>query len=511
MLNSSKQNLLQFPDEPFVGHASLCFIAIKSSTLSAVELQTITPRFMTWDEDTWLLDLTPCLSYWQLQADRQKQTLTQILQKILQQLHPDTAERDEADDLRPGIAEGNARSYYAALSSHPWPALLLVRILEAKGFIGLTSSSQKTARHLFGALSWQMWWDCAERYVQHSPGSAHASFAKHKRAMQLAMRRLACDSPLQLKNMPSSQMRRRFGSLIAQLWEQSFFPSPATPSPAAQTGAGWRGMSSDELTGFPWHAYILSLPLTRTRHLDFPLNDWQVIEPLLREDLNHFCVLDSFKKGERILNLEWRIVLYNLQEIPISVLFRHPHCLQRESPHQRTALLQIFYAFQQTLRSLKERQEEAPWMISWELRILHTLRPLPAQQSLFADERGDWEELMTLENQLKQPLEAYQVREDWLPEDSFMPLSQEKAEESEYGSPLQHMGHHRPLFILQEPQPWTAYGQSLLWKFRERTMDKWWRKQGNSSRDYYQVTSQEQAFWVFRDAKGQCFLHGIYG
>ncbi len=480
-------SLLSFPNDTLdaVPASSLCFLALRATDIKAEDLQALTPRLMLWEDDLWLLDLRPCLSYWSLQAHSSQLTLSQLLQRTLERL-----------SLSP--------DYQGALAHHPWQAILLVKMLEKKKFSGLTTQSQRIGNNLLSSLSWDMWWAAAERYASHSTSPVQTAFPRYKRAMQLALRRLACDSPGQLKSMPVAQLRRRFGSLLAQLWEMTY----SLPHSSSSSEGLWA-----ETALFPWHPFVIREPLIRTRHLDFPLNDWQVLEPFLREDLNRFCVLDSFKKGERILNLEWRIVLYSLQEIPISVLFRHPHCLHSESPHQRTALLQIFYAFQQTMRSLRERHEEAPWIVSWELRILQTLRPLPQRKSLFADDKGEWEELLTLENQLDRPLEAYRVREDWVPEDSFAltSLSDTEPLEDTYLPPLHYLGRHRPLFLMQKPQPWSSSGQSLLWKFRERTMDKWWLAQGNTVRDYYQVVSQEQIFWIFRDAKGQCFLQGIYG
>jgi hypothetical protein len=55
-------------------------------------------------------------------------------------------------------------------------------------------------------------------------------------------------------------------------------------------------------------------------------------------------------------------------------------------------------------------------------------------------------------------------------------------------------------------------GQSLLWKFRERTMEKWWARPGHSSvRDYYEVLCDQQLLWVARESAGQFLVLGVYG
>lgn len=476
-----------FPDETnqAVASAEPRFIALIVPHVSPEDLQTLSPRFMQWDADLWLLDLKPCLSYWQLMAQRQKQSLPQVLQEVLS-----------------ACFQEDSSAYTAALSSSPWLALLLARLLEQKGFRGLNTESQRLSRNLMSSLSWDLWWAAAERYAFHR--QEVKTFFKHKRAMQIAMRRLCVDRPTStsLQTMPSFQIKRRFGPLIAELWEQTFPLHETSPSSG----------SLEETAAFPWQSYLLTEPLTHFRHLDFPLSDWQNLEPFLREDLNRLCLLESFKKGERILSLEWLIVLDNLQEISLSVLFRHPHCLQSESPHQRTALLQISYAFQRAQQASRRKVEsESPWIVSWRLRVLESLRPLPRDRQLFGESSASWNELLKLENQLDRPLEAYQIVEDWLPEDAFTSLYTPAVFEREHLPALEHLGRQRPLFLLQKPQPWNPRGQNI-WNFKERTMDKWWRKQSSGVRDYYQVLNreQEQILWVFRDSAGQCFVHGIY-
>lgn len=471
-----------FPDDSYTAApaAEPRYIALRASQICPEDLQTLTPRLMQWEADLWLLDLKPCISYWRLLAQRQHKSLLGVLQEILETL-----------------PEG---PYTAALSAYPWQAILLTQVLEQKGFRGLNTESQRLSRNLMSSLSWDLWWAAAERYAFHSQETK--TFFKHKRAMQIAMRRLCCDRPTSLKTMPSFQIKRRFGPLIAALWEQTFPSHETSPSSG----------SLEETAVFPWQSYVLTEPLTHTRHLDFPLSDWQSLEAFLREDLNRLCLLDSFKKGERILNLEWMIVLDNLQEISLSVLFRHPHCLQSESPHQRTALLQISYAFQRAQQASRRKlANESPWIVSWRLRVLESLRPLAAPRQLFDESSASWNELLNLENQLDRPLEAYQVVEDWLPEDAFTSLYTPAAFERERLPALEHLGRERPLFLLQQPQPWNPHGQNV-WSFKERTMDKWWRHQNRTTRDYYQVVSrdQKQVLWVFRDDKGQCFVHGIY-
>jgi hypothetical protein len=464
------RSVLSFPSDdrrPLSEEVSV-YLTVISTDLELENLHILTPHVMLWDEGIWLLNLTACLSYWQLEAQAKCETLSQTLQRILDHM-------------------SSAHSYHAALASHPWQALLLALQLEDKGFRGLITREGRIGRNLAASLSWDIWWRCCERYVIYdATANAMTTFQQQKRAMQQAMERLTCQSPAQLKSMPVAQIQRRFGGLIASLWDMTF---PSVDDRTLGRTAG---------THFPWQPQVARKPLSCKRHLDFPSQDWHIIEAFLREDLNRLCVLDSFKKGERILDLEWRIVLYNLQEVLISTLFRHPHSLHHESPHQRTALLQISYAFQRTLRALPTVDTAAPWIVSWELRVTHTLPASPRSLALFGDESAEWEQLITLENQLDRKLEAYRICEDWLPEDSFAPLESKVDIED--------------LFLCRQPYALPQGSTSHLWKFRERIMDKWWQQgRNNTVRDYYQVLREDNMLWIYRDAQGQCHVHGIYG
>lgn len=471
------QTLISFPQQDQALAADTLFLAVacRDAAFSSAALQALTPRIMQWDETVFLLDLRPCAAFWQYQARRQKQPLLDSLKAELQEIF-------------------GSSLFCAAFAETPWQALLLLRLLEEKEQAGVCTHTSRFGRNRLRSLSWDIWWSCAARYVEHLQNSSKkdlSSFQQQKRTMKLAMRRLGAEEPAQLQAMPVSQIRRRFGSLIADIWAQTFSPADSA--------------------AFPWVSLRFCENPRITRHLDFGTADWSTVEAYLAEDLNRLCVLDSFKKGERILQLEWMIVLCNLQKIPVSILFRHPHSLHDESPNQRTALLQISYSFQKLWQKIQNSEDAR--IISWTLEVTEKIRPRVRQATLFHESRDDWHTLMHLENMLLKPLEAYQLMEDWVPEDSF---AQANGPESPSSFPLtslrslMHLGLSRPLFLYLTPQRLLPEGSKALWNFRERTMGKWWRRQ-SLTRDYFQFTRDAEMLWVFRDPSGDCFAQGIYG
>jgi hypothetical protein len=475
------QRLISFPEQDHGPAADTLFLAVSCQDASGLscfpgDLQALTPRIMQWDSMRFLLDLRPCAAFWRYQARQQKRKLLDCLKEELQEIFA-------------------TRVFHAAAAETPWHSLLLLRLQEDRAMPGVLSHTSRFGKNLMRSLSWDLWWDMVTRYEELERASNKkqlSSFQQQKRTMQLAMRRLGARQPAAIFSMPAEQIQRRFGSLIADVWTQTF-------------SDGDRSRSA-----FPWTPLRFCENPRIQRHLDFGTADWPTVEAYLNEDLNRLCVLDSFKKGERILQLEWMIVLCNLQKIPVSILFRHPHSLHDESPNQRTALLQISYSFQKLWQKLQNHEEDR--IISWTLEVTEKIRPRMRQLTLFHESRDDWHALMNLENMLLKPLEAYQLQEDWVPEDSFVkaegPLSSSLSLSSLRN--LLHLGLSRPLFLYLTPQRLRPEGSKALWTFRERTMEKWWRRQG-LTRDYFQFTRDAQMLWVFRDSAGECFAQGIYG
>lgn len=499
----------------------------------AEKLQALTPRLMQWSESLWLLDLSVCKSYWRARAKLQETTAINLLRGILQEL----------------IGE----SYLAVLVDHPWRALLLARHMQERRLVGLVTCQGVFGENLYRDLSWKSWWRAGWELAQHLQklGGKRfdaALFRRQCAQMQRAVKRLGITKPGQLSEVASLSIKRRFGATLRDMWQWAY--------DAQKTSGAHRELFADIdgpfTSGFPWRSFEFATLPEVHRDLDDPLCEWQHIEPCLRDDFDRLCGQASWLAGEKVVSLEWRLVLRDLSCHLVPIHFRHPHSLHLEKGCQTTALLQALYAFEasilgtrsQSYKSRTLRRKRSPRtsdgerhlvavpspIVAWDLVIKERMTILPRSVGFFGEQKislhgeittfSTEEELLQLENKLPLPLMAFNLREDWLPEDSFAETV--KAELSPrdfqglYRPSLMAMAHHRPLYLYAKPQPLDGKGRSSLWEFTERTMNKWWQTPGeaapsNIQRDYYRLTEADgRALWVFKNARAEWYIQGIY-
>jgi hypothetical protein len=322
--------------------------------------------------------------------------------------------------------------------------------------------------------------------------------------------------------MDPQQIKRRFGPTLHDICQWAY----ASLNSSTEGALLQRDLFGQECD-FPWASFMSPEKPEVCRHLDYPVTEWDQMSPLLSSDLDRLCHLENFHDGERVVSLEWRIVFQDLTYLVIPIHFRHPHSLHQEITRQHTALLQALYAFESSLRGspldpqrLDELIPIEP-VISWTLTIAERL-VLPDQLAgLFAGHDTHayaQQALLEMENRLPVALEAYDLRHDPLPEDSFASLTKEDPYEMDVKAfpTLAAQAQKRPLFLFREPflleERWPAGA------FTERTLDKWWRTNSGGSerplqRDYYRVIARDQkALWVFRDNKNaeSYFVHGVF-
>lgn len=460
------------------------FLAVSLSARHDSEaLQNLSPRTMHWDHEIEIIDMRACRAFWLHAAKQKAVEVSTLITREIEAL----------------FIKDKAKDFVIAAASTPGEALLLLKAAEEKGFQGTIHAESRLGKNLLKGLSWNVWWELCEEYAEKK-NLLPAVVTKAKHSMGLAMQRIGCQKPEQLRNLPSTHLQRRFGKLVSEVWQLSF--------PERQ------GLPIDEaISLFPWTRFEALKRTFIKRHLDHELRDWQCIEELLQEDLNRLCALGSFKNDERILKLEWRIVLCNLQEIPIFIFFRHPHSLHADRPSQRTALLQINYMFEKNPVIKAASQENG--LISWHLEVVEKAPARMRQGSLFQESSDDLYELRRLENMIKKPLESFRLEKDWLAEDSFAKETETAkrpmAAQAEDYLPL---CRKRPLFLYREMGCLALEDLrgSRFGDFQERTMDKWWKSQRpNLSRDYYQLFHEETLLWVYRDQGGTWHTHGVYG
>jgi hypothetical protein len=445
-------------------------------------LEALSPRLMHLGDDLWLIDLKPCLGYWQHQAEQRGATTEDLWRQIL---------IADAGDI-----------YRAAVATLPWQALLLTLALRERGLSGLIADHLPLGRKIYQDLTWPTWWRGVAVVTPHLQRAARkfdaAGLKRRSGQMRRALKRLSIKRPVQLKSATTLSVRRRFGATLGDLWNWTL---------------------GEREPAFPWFSEDVAPAPTVTRHLEHPVMRWTELEESLRDDFNRLCQREVApgRRGilpeQRVLSFAWTLTRDDLSVIPLKITFRHPHPIHKESPAQKTAILQAMYAFEALQKPTDDEDIPNPPIVGWQLAVESWLRLMPFSGSLFRDEDGDGEDLAqlaALENLLPVALQRLRARADHLPEDSQEILR--FAQDDGVATP-EHAAAAaiRPLFIWDKPRLWHGAEEAEHMQFLERVSDKWWRHPGRRQRDYFRVTDRYgKVLWAFQDHLGRWFLHGLY-
>lgn len=545
---------MTYQTKPYLKH--MPYLAIElGETQDHSTLQALSPKIMTWNDSIWIVDLARCASYWQHRAE-QSYAATQTVQSQRPSHSQGTYESIHISSFLTNLLRDiwgeNCR---AALAPHPWQALLMLYEMRERHLPGLLVTSSPFGQSLLHDLSWNAWWSCTTTLIQHFSQTKRRRwnptiFRRQCRDLRRSAQRLGLSSAGHLRAIPTLSLVRRFGAILGELRDWAYGSDPVTTERPKTTGMRMLFQEEEEAqhpfaSGFPWHSVVSTENPMVVRHLETPLREWDHMEPLLRDDFDRLCRLDSWSAGERIVSLEWRLTLSDLTPLMIPLYFRYPHALHTEQGSHKTALLQALYAFENVQKSRRQRPclrdgyEAIPSLFaitSWELCITERLT-LPRQSlGLFGDQStvedgtsSIQHQLLCLENKLSIPLTAFNLCSDWLPEDSFAPTLKDTSIAQVRSDALSRYAHDlataalckdRPLFLYKEPEPLAEKTRTTTEIFNERTMHKWWDKaQENSKdikkvlqRDYYRVIDRHhRSLWIYRDSLGQKFIHGIYG
>ena len=316
------------------------YLAIKWQETSASTLQTLTPHLMSWDEDTWLMDLSACMPYWQLLARQRSVDVSELLREAVQERVGDT-------------------EYLAVLAEHPWQAVLLLTYLRERQLTGFVDRSQSFGSGLYRDISWQSWWHVALKCGEFAEQNRTKRFKldqlkRHLKQLQAAVENLGTTCPWEMQTVGAQAMRRRYGSFVTQLWDWTF-PEANHRIPH---------------TGFPWVSYKFPEDIVVKRWLDEPVYQWDQLRLGLLDDLDRLCALESFSERQKLVCLEWRLTLHDASTLSIPIRFRHPHSLHSEAKAHGTALLQANYAFEDVMQAkqkecLEETDSYAPPIVGW--------------------------------------------------------------------------------------------------------------------------------------------------
>jgi hypothetical protein len=511
------------------------YVAV-SNVVNPNDLMALSPRIMQWEDDTWIVDLSVCASYWKVQALKKEMTVIDVLRTVL----------DHCFSNSDTCLDDGGAAYQAAAANHPWQAVLLLTCMKRRALSGLVNQAAPFGLSIFKEITWSVWWQATSCYAAHMeviPTGKRkfnpSQFRSRSGQMQRAMKRLGLKAPWGLREMDPMQIKRRFGNQLHDLCQWAYVDIAVGNNENESLGGFslQRSLFGQECD-FPWASFTSPERPGVSRHLDYPVAEWAQIEPILLHDLDRLCCLDSFKAGERVVSLEWRIVFHDMSYLVIPIIFRHPHSLHCEMTRQCTALLQALYAFESSLRGSpldKARLDDLipiEPVVSWTLTVAERLILPSKLVGLFGDGPSanangqsysvEEQKLLEIENRLPVPLNAYSFRHDPLPEDSYATTTKEDPYEidSKVFPTLAAQAQSRPLFLYRNPTALDSKSQRAKTStFTERTLDKWWRTNGGSAsrpiqRDYYHLTTHDQkAFWVYRaNSKKQesFYIHGVF-
>jgi hypothetical protein len=445
----------------------------------------ISPRIMSWSKDMILIDLRTTWSYWCQLACEKKLSI---------------------DDLFSQLCPGHT---CMVLADHPWSALLHSQTLAMRGCTGFLNLNAPMGKSLTQDLSWDVWNSACHQFLQHLSSLHHGKKQNNRvqslRKGLLQLRRtvdgIQASTPAHLKHQPAASIARRFGAELARIWDWTW----QQQNPSSLT---------DPFADFPWNTY--KQPRNPEVHLllDHPIRNWDHIEPHLCVDFDRLCRLPCWSSSERVVSLEWELIFVHRPSLKIPVLFRHPHALHRESGHHKTALLQAFYSWENTLqKQLKGSLLEDDGIMEWNLRIHERITPIPQLKSLFADDfHTPLAKLRDLENSLPIPLHSYFDRNDWTPTKSCAPSPLKVDENLNIQLHAQH--RDRPLFLDFSTDPLAFKKPArILPQKSERTMRHWWESSDLklAVADFqYVLTGSHEFFWIEQNALGR-FISGVWG
>jgi hypothetical protein len=309
------------------------FVAVYSADTHAPDdVFCMTPQVMQWSKHIYLFDLQSTMNYWQQQARQLGIDLFDLYEKILRSVF--------GDDVT------------AVFCVHPWQGLFFLYFLidgKGRGLYALHSLFNKKS---YRKLSWQYWFavltDLAEHLEetkarQFSAAGFRAKIAQLRRFVQ----RLDLSGPYALDQAEVSAIRRRYSGWVGNAWAWTF-----------QSAADAVARRDPVASGFPWRPFKFRDSIRVQRHLDYPLSQWDAVEPLLKEDFTKLCQLPCWSVQDKISCLHWSISLFNMQQVTVNISFRHPYSLHRDGPTFSTALYQAYYAYVDMMQALCQRDTD---------------------------------------------------------------------------------------------------------------------------------------------------------
>ncbi len=462
----------------------------------------LTPWVMQWSEDIWLFDITPCKTFWHMQAGKTNKNIYELFSEVLEEYF--------------------GTDYLCVLACHPWQCLIFLDYLGGINARGVYLLSENENRQRYEVIPWEPWFNSLSVLSRHCvhlkmKGFDESLLRSKQGQLRRFVERMNLAGPFALKQAENAAIKRRFSGWMGQVWTWTF------KGIFTEDIANCNSLSLIDqkisLDQFPWIPFNANHHPSVQRLLEYPVNQWDVIEPLLVDDFTKLCGLGEWSNREYVNVIQWDVMLYSLRSLTIDISFRNPYSLHRDAPEFTTVLYQAYYAYVDLMESLKARDddldlpEDIP-LISWSVVIKDRLfLPDNIMELICVKENDiDIERILTLQNKLPHHLEAYTLKPDFCPELSFQDeIIGHVAEPGFSIEQWREAAFTRPLFFYKHPVPFTCSAGSHR-IFLERTSQNWWQSDDLMAaiRDYYVVEEDGKLIWAFRDHSGSWYKHGVY-
>ncbi len=446
----------------------------------------LSPAAMRWSEHVVLNRLKDCESFWANQQQKLQSDIESLFSNILSHYY------------------GN--DFIAVFACHPWQCLLYLSYQCHQQTSGVYFLQSRLNRNIYQTLCWRFWFDNQPQLCTHlesinARGFNSARFRSRQCRLKAFTHRVGLNGPFDLLPADFQSFSRRFESWLGKIWR-------------------WTMTGSSDLQDFPWiSAQQIEQPSV-ARDLEYPVNVWQVVEGLLREDLSRLCERYTQNDQEHVNRLVWQIRLFNQQIIEVDLCFRFPYSLHRDQPVFKTALYQARYVYDDLMRQLQARDQDLDLpeimpLIAWRIELCERFSLPPQIWDLFGqnDAEISHQDLFNLQNKLPVTIESYEYASSFYPEQSFHSIALNLRREETVHSPQWELQSiHRPLFYYPSAQVIDP-PEAKQFTFLERSACDWWHQQEcqANNRDYFRLKdSTGRLSWIYRDFNGIWFKQGVY-
>ncbi len=464
-------------------------------------LQALSPDIMQLTDSIYVVDLHIVESYWRKAALQKKMKLNDFLDQV--------------------ITKNKSESPIYLFCQHPFQGLVFFNHLKNLDSCGVFRTNALFSKKVYQNMGWYPWFvsarqihDCIE--AAQCLKKERQNFSSQLSKLSRFVERMDLQEFSNLEQAHFFEISRRFKGFIGLLWKWTF--QKPHKSIDHQQASLLTFEHYEKLDGFPWIPYFIQPPTKIDNILDYPVSEWEALCDSLLYDFEKLSQQDKLRAPYKVIEMRWRLTLFDMSQVEKTLQFKHPLCLEREQERGFSTLEKQFqFAFDQFRNDLQSRDQELQWvntplLVSWSIEV---------SKGLILTEKTDWldleeqmhkmhhQDLMNLNNKVKTGLQSFKVFETFIPGLDF--AHKDLLEEVTASEPEALLHLPRPFYILPEEEEISA-DSIKHWQFLDRTSSDWWNRQDalDSYRDCFLCELKDQEFvFAYRNYQGRWFRYGF--